>query len=275
MRRIDLPGGLNVPVIGLGTWNMGEDPARAAEETRALHAGLDAGMTLVDTAEMYGDGRTETFLGTALSGRRDEVVLVSKVYPHHASKARMARACEDSLKRLRTDRLDLYLLHWPGNVPIAETVAGMEDLKARGKIRAWGVSNFDVAAMEELMTAGGTGCATNQVLYNVTRRGPDFDLAPWLAARGIPLMAYSPIEQGRLPAGGALAEVAARHGVSSFQVALAWVIRAGAFAIPKAASLAHVAENRAAAEIVLSAEDMATIDRAFAAPTRKVPLAML
>ena len=272
MRTIDLPGGLRVPVIGQGTWNMGEDSARAADETRALAVGIDAGMTLIDTAEMYGEGRTESFLGKALAGRRDEIVLVSKAYPQNASRKRLPLACDGSLKRLKTDRLDLYLLHWPGSTPIGETVEAMEALKASGKIRAWGVSNFDVAGLKEMLAAGGAGCATNQVLYNVTRRGPDFDLAPWLATHRIPLMAYSPVEQGRLPTGGALAHVAARHGVSPFQIALAWTIRGGAFAIPKAATLAHVRENSAAADLVLSPSDLSEIDQDFQPPGRKTSL---
>ena len=275
MRQVDMPGGLHVPVLGQGTWRMGEDPTRAAEEAAALVAGIDAGMTLIDTAEMYGDGRTETFLGAALAGRRDDVVLVSKAYPQNASRKRLPLACAASLKRLRTDRLDLYLLHWPGSVPVGETVEAMEALKTRGLIRAWGVSNFDVADMEGLMAAGGTGCATNQVLYNVTRRGSEFDLVPWLKMRNMPLMAYSPVEQGRLPTGGALAAVASRHGVTPFQIALAWTIRDGGFAIPKAATLAHVHENRAAAELALSAEDLAAIDAAFRPPARRTALEML
>ena len=275
MRQITLAGDLKIPVLGQGTWRMGEDTSCAKAETEALMVGIEAGMTLVDTAEMYGEGRTESFLGAALAGRRDDVFLVSKAYPQNASRKGLPAACAASLNRLKTDRLDLYLLHWPGNVPIGETVEAMEALKASGKIRAWGVSNFDVDDMEELVAEGGAGCATNQVLYNVTRRGPDYDLAPWLAAHGMPLMAYSPIEQGRLPTGGALAEVAARHGVTPFQVALAWTIRAGAFAVPKAGSAAHTRENAAAADLVLSDEDLARIDAAFAPPRRKASLAML
>ena len=275
MRQIEMPGGIKVPVLGQGTWNMGEEASQAAAETKALLAGIEAGLTLIDTAEMYGEGRTETFLGQALAGRRDAIFLVSKAYPQNASRKRLPAACEASLRRLKTDRLDLYLLHWPGSVPLGETVEAMEALTASGKVAAWGVSNFDLAHMDALMAAGGTGCATNQVLYNVTRRGPDFDLAPWLAAHKIPLMAYSPVEQGRLPTGGALGAVAKRHGVTAFQVALAWAIRNGAFAIPKAATLAHVAENRAAADLALSPEDLAAIDRDFRPPTRRTSLAML
>lgn len=275
MRQFSLPGGLCVPALGQGTWRMGEDSSQAAAEADALAAGIDAGLTLIDTAEMYGSGRTETFLGQALAGLRDRIFLVSKAYPQNAGRKSLPAACEGSLKRLKTDRLDLYLLHWPGSVPIAETVEAMEALKASGKIRAWGVSNFDLDDMEELLAAGGTACATNQVLYNVTRRGPEHSLIPWMQSKKMPLMAYSPVEQGRLPKGGALAEVAARHGVSSFQIALAWSIRDGVFAIPKAGTLAHVHENAAAADIVLSAEDLATIDASFKPPRAKTSLAML
>ena len=275
MRQVTFPDGRSVPALGQGTWRMGEDPRRAADETRAILAGLDAGMSFVDTAEMYGDGDTETWLGGTLAGRRDEVFLVSKAVPRNASRDRLTRACEASLKRLRTDRLDLYLLHWPGSVPLAETVDAMEALKAAGKIGAWGVSNFDVDDMEALLAAGGEGCAVDQVLYNVTRRGPEHDLVPWLGARGIPLMAYSPVEQGRLPARGALSDVAARRSVTPYQVALAWTMRDGALSIPKAASLAHIKDNRAAADLTLDAADLAAIDAAFPPPKRKKALEMI
>ena len=261
--------------LGQGTWHMGEDRARARQETEALLAGIDAGMTLIDTAEMYGSGATETFLSEALQGRRDDIFLVSKAYPQNASRSRLPSACEASLKRLKTDRLDLYLLHWPGSVPIGETVEAMDALVQAGKIGRWGVSNFDVPDMEGLVAAGGGACATNQVLYNITRRGPDYDLVPWLAERHIPLMAYSPVEQGRLPRGGALESIAKRHDATPYQVALAWAIRAGAIAIPKAATLAHVNENARAADLVLTAEDLLKIDAAFPAPTRKHSLDML
>ena len=275
MRQVTFPDGRTVPALGQGTWRMGEDPRRAAAETEAILAGLDAGMSLVDTAEMYGDGATESWLGAALAGRRDEVFLVSKAVPRNASRDRLTRSCEASLKRLRSDRLDLYLLHWPGSVPLAETVEAMEALKAAGKIGAWGVSNFDVDNMEALVAVGGEGCAVNQVLYNVTRRGPEHDLVPWLDGEGIPLMAYSPVEQGRLLARGALAEVAERHGATPYQVALAWTMRAGALSIPKAASLAHVRDNRAAADLVLDVADLAAIDAEFAPPQRKRALEIL
>lgn len=275
MRQVMLPDGRGVPALGQGTWRMGEDPRRAADETAAIQAGLDLGMSLIDTAEMYGDGTTETWLGGALAGRRDEVFLVSKALPRNASRDRLPRSCDASLRRLRTDRLDLYLLHWPGSVPLAETVDAMEALKAAGKIGAWGVSNFDVDDMEALVAAGGEGCAVNQVLYNVTRRGPDHDLVPWLDTAGMPLMAYSPVEQGRLPTGGALASVAERRGITPTQVALAWTMRAGAISIPKSASLAHVRDNRAAADLVLGPEDLAELDAGFPPPKRKRALEIL
>ena len=275
MRQVTFPDGRDVPALGQGTWRMGEDRRRAAAETEAILAGLDAGMGVVDTAEMYGDGATETWLGGALEGRRDEVFLVSKAVPGNASRDRLARSCEASLKRLRTDRLDLYLLHWPGRVPLAETVDAMEALKAAGKIGAWGVSNFDVDDMKALFAAGGEGCAVNQVLYNVTRRGPDHDLVPCLDGQGIPLMAYSPVEQGRLPARGALSTVAERIGATPYQVALAWTMREGALSIPKAADVGHVRDNRAAADLVLDADAIAAIDAEFPPPGRKRPLEIL
>ena len=276
MRNVSFPDGSSVPVLGQGTWNMGENRARAAAETEALRLGIELGMTLIDTAEMYGEGVTEEWLGTALKGLRERVFLVSKVYPHNAGGKKLQRACEDSLKRLKTDRLDLYLLHWMGSIPLADTVEGLEALKRAGKIRAWGVSNLDLSDMNALARAGGENCATNQVLYNVGRRGIEFDLLPALAMQEIPVMAYSPVEQGRLPAGGALQAVAARHGVSRYQVALAWVMRhPHVIAIPKAADVAHVRENRAAAELVLTPQDLAEIDAAFPPPRRKMSLEML
>ena len=275
MRTIEI-GDAPVPVLGQGTWHMGEDRAKARDETAALLAGLDAGMILIDTAEMYGGGATETFVGKALGGRRDEAFLVSKAYPQNGSRDGLRKACEGSLRRLGTDRLDLYLLHWPGSVPIAETVEGMEALVASGKIARWGVSNFDVADMEEVVEAGGDACATDQVLYNVTRRALEYDLARRLAEHRMPLMAYSPVEQGRLPNGGALADIAARHHATPYQVALAWLLsQDNVMAIPKAGTAAHVADNRAAADLELDESDRAAIDAAFTPPNRKRPLAML
>ena len=277
MRTVSLPDGERVPALGQGSWYMGERGTARAAEVRALRQGLDLGMTLIDTAEMYAEGGAEEVVGEAIAGRRDEVFLVSKVYPHNASRQGVAAACARSLERLGTDRLDLYLLHWRGSHPLAETVEGFERLREAGLIRHWGVSNLDTADLEELWRVGGGGaCATDQVLYNITRRGPEWDLLPWCREHGLPVMAYSPIEQGRLAAGTALDRVAERHGVDRFAVALAWVLaQPGVIAIPKAADPAHVVANRRAAELALTAEDMADLDADFPPPTRKRPLAIL
>ncbi len=275
MQHVVLPDGTTVPALGQGTWRLGERPDRAGVEAEAILAGIDAGMALIDTAEMYGDGATERFLGKTLVGRRHDVFLVSKAYPRNASRARLAKACEASLKRLGTDYLDLYLLHWPGDVPLAETVEAMTALRKAGKIKAWGVSNFDVDDMRSLMAAGGEDCATNQILYNLTRRGPEFDLIPWMHDRAMPVMAYSPIDQGRLPKSSALDEVAALLHGTPMQVALAWSLRLGAISIPKASTLAHVRQNRAAADLTLGAEALSILDQDFPAPLRKQHLAML
>lgn len=277
MRTVALPGGETVPVLGQGTWGMGEDGRRRAEEAAALRRGLELGLTLIDTAEMYGEGGAEEVVAEAIAGRRDEVFLVSKVYPHNASARGTPAACERSLRRLKTDRIDLYLLHWRGSHPLRETVEAFERLRRDGKIRHWGVSNFDADDMEELRgVAGGDRCATDQVLYNLCRRGIEWDLLPWCRRRGLPVMAYSPIEQGRLPVRGALAEVARRHGRDPFQVALAWVLaQPGVIAIPKASGLAHLEANAAALDLALGPEDLADLDAAFPPPARKTPLAML
>lgn len=275
MKTVRLPGGDGVPALGQGTWMMAERGGARAAEIAALRRGLDLGLTLIDTAEMYGDGASEALVGEALAGRRAEAFVVSKALPSHASRAGLEKACAASLKRLRTDRLDLYLLHWRGGVPLAETVAGMEALRAKGMIRHWGVSNFDVEDMEELWAAGGEACATNQILYNLSRRGPEFDLLPWMASRGVPAMAYSPIEQGRLKR-AALEPIARKHGVAPFAVALAWTLRAGdVIAIPKAGGIAHVEANAPACGLALDADDIAALDRAFPPPRRKVPLEMI
>ena len=255
---------------------MGEDARLRHQEITALRTGLDLGMTLIDTAEMYGDGATETLLGEAFAGLRDQIFLVSKVYPQNAGRGRIVRACEASLRRLKTDYLDLYLLHWRGSVPFAEMVEGMEALVRARKIRRWGVSNLDHGDMDQLFRAGGESCATNQILYNVTERGAEFDLLPQLRRRQIPTMAYSPIGQGRLPKSAALSAIAKRHAASPYQVALAWVLRDPlVIAIPKAGDAAHVADNRRALDLVLMAEDLAAIDADFPPPTRKTRLAML
>ena len=275
--RVVLPGGEAVPALGIGTWMMGERSGARAQETESVRLGIELGLTLVDTAEMYGDGACESFLGETLAGLREKVFLVSKVYPHNASRAGVMAACERSLKRLKTDSLDLYLLHWRGGVPLEDTIAGFETLKQMGKIRHWGVSNFDTDDMEELWdTPGGDACAVNQVLYNLTRRGPEWDLLPWLEAHGVPLMAYSPIEQGRIHTEGALTAIAAKHDVKPFQVALAWVLRnPNNIVIPKASRPEHMRDNAGARAIKLDGEDLAALDKAFAPPARKRSLEML
>ncbi len=275
--NVSLPTGETVPALGQGTWQMAEKAGRRSQEIEALRLGVELGMTLIDTAEMYGEGASEELIAEALAGERERLFLVSKVYPHNASRKGVVQACERSLQRLRTDRLDLYLLHWRGGVPLEETVAGFEELRRSGKIRHWGVSNFDTDDMEELLDVpGGENCATNQVLYNVTRRGPEFDLIPWMTERRMPLMAYSPIEQGRLPRSGILHEIARSHGASPFQIALAWLLRKpGVIAIPKASSPDHVKENHKALGIRLSAEELQAIDGEFPPPKRKRPLEMI
>lgn len=277
MRTVTFQNGEAVPVLGQGTWMMGEKPERRREEIAALRHGVSLGMTLVDTAEMYGEGATERLVGEALDGLRDQVFLVSKVYPHNASRRGVIAACERSLERLGTDRLDLYLLHWRGTVPLEETIEGFEALRDAGKIRHWGVSNFDTDDMEELFdTPGGDECVTNQVLYNLSRRVPEYDLIPWLTERELPVMAYAPIEQGRLPTDGVLGDIARAHNVAPLQVALAWVLhRPGVIAIPKASSEAHVRANRAAHDLVLSPEDLSALNHHFEAPSRKRPLEMI
>ena len=255
---------------------MAERADRRADEIAALRAGIDLGMTLIDTAEMYADGASERLVGEAIDGIRNRVFLVSKAYPQNASRDRLPRACEASLRRLGTDRLDLYLLHWRGGIPLAETIEAMERLVDAGRILRWGVSNLDVDDMEELAAVGGEACATDQILYNLTRRGPEHDLLPWLAGHRIPVMAYSPVEQGRLVREPALANVAADLGATPAQVALAWLLaRDGVIAIPKAGAVEHVTENRAAADLVLAPETMARLDAAFPPPTAPVPLEML
>ncbi|TPJ44855.1 aldo/keto reductase [Mesorhizobium sp. B2-5-4] len=277
VRTTTLPCGEAIPVLGQGTWKMGEDSRRRSEEVDALKLGLDLGVTLIDTAEMYAGGGAEEVVAKAIAGRRAEVFLVSKVLPSNASRAGLQRACENSLKRLATDRIDLYLLHWPGSVPLSETVEAFEALKKAGKIRHWGVSNFDTDEMQELgLLSDGDKVQTNQVLYNLVRRGPEFDLTPWMRKRGIPLMAYSPVEQGALAYNARLAEVAARHSATAAQIALAWVIQQdGVIAIPKAGSQAHVRQNFAALDIKLTPQDIADLDSAFPPPSRKSGLEMI
>ena len=276
MRTVTLPGGETVPALGQGTWMMAEDASRRRDEIAALRAGIEAGLTLIDTAEMYADGACEELVGEAIRDVRSRVFLVGKAYPQNASRRALPRACEASLRRLGTDKIDLYLLHWRGGVPLAETVDAMKSLVQAGKIRHWGVSNLDLDDMQELVEEGGDGCATNQILYNLTRRGPEFDLLPWLAGRAIPVMAYSPVEQGRLIGHPVLARIAKERGLTAAQVALAWVLRReGTIAIPKAGRVAHVLENGRAADIVLSAEELTALDQAFPPPTKEQSLAMI
>jgi diketogulonate reductase-like aldo/keto reductase len=277
LRTIKLPSTETVPVLGQGTWRLGEDPGRRADEITALRLGLDLGMTLIDTAEMYGGGAAEELVGEAINGRRDEVFLVTKVLPQHASARGAITACEGSLHRLKTDRIDLYLLHWRGNIPLEETLQAFSALVKAGKTRYWGVSNFDVDDLEELFSlADGDAAASDQVLYNLARRGIEWDLLPWCRHRGIPLMAYSPIEQGRLLSHPELHRIADRHHAVPAQIALAWVLHgAGIIAIPRTGSPAHVRDNRAALEIRLTEEDVVQLDRAFPPPTVKRPLEMI
>ncbi len=272
-----LPSGIAVPVLGQGTWHMGEDARRRRDEIAALKLGIDLGMTLIDTAEMYASGGAEEVTREAIAGHRDEVFLVSKVLPSNASRSGVPRACEASLRRLGTDRIDLYLLHWRGGTPLAETVAAFEALKRQGKIIQWGVSNFDVDDMEELLTLdGGKAVQTNQVLYNLKSRGIEYDLLPESRRQGIPLMAYSPVGQGDLGEDRRLAAIAARHDATPIQIALAWVLRQqGVIAIPKAIQPDHIRQNRAALDIHLTDADLAEIDRDFPPPSRKRPLAMI
>jgi len=272
------PDGTRVPALGQGTWHMGERGGAAQAEVAALRLGIDLGLTLIDTAEMYGNGGAEEIVAQAIAGQRDKIFLVSKVYPQNASRAGVPAACERSLKRLKTERIDLYLLHWRGSYPLSETVAAFEKLKGAGKIGAWGVSNFDVEDMQELtrLKEGGA-CATNQVLYHPDSRGIEYDLLPWCAQHHMPVMAYSPIGQaGRLLRSPALIAVAKRHDATPAQIAIAWGLRhPHVISIPKAVDAAHVRENAAAGEIALTEEDLAAIDAAHPPPKRKQSLGML
>jgi diketogulonate reductase-like aldo/keto reductase len=277
MKTVRLPSGESVPALGQGTWNMGEDPSLRAQEIDSLRSGIDSGLTLIDTAEMYGEGLTESLVGEAIAGRRDEVFLVSKVYPHNASRKAMRKSCEQSLKRLRTDRLDLYLLHWAGSVPFGETLEAFQSLQRDGFIRHYGVSNLDTADMRELWDLpGGAAVQVDQVLYNLTRRGLERELQPWLRSHGVALMAYSPIEQGRLLGEPRLGVFAARHGITPAQAALGWLLaQDDVIAIPKTASRERLRENIAALEHPLDAAAIAELDTLFPAPKRAVPLEML
>jgi diketogulonate reductase-like aldo/keto reductase len=278
MRTVKLPDGTEVVALGQGTWRMGEGRHPRAAEADALRLGLDLGMTLIDTAEMYADGGAEEVVGDAIAGRRAQAFIVSKVSPQNAGRRGVAAACARSLKRMRIERIDLYLLHWRGSVPLAETVAGFEELRGAGKIAAWGVSNLDADEMEELRhVPGGDGCATDQVLYNPEARGIEFDLLPWCVRHAMPVMAYSPVGQaGALLRAPVLVAAARRHAATPAQVALAWALRQpGMIAIPKATDPAHVRDNAAAAALRLTDEDFSAIDAAFPPPRRKRRLGML
>jgi diketogulonate reductase-like aldo/keto reductase len=272
---VKLPSGEKVPQLGQGTWHMGESGRRRGDEVAALKLGIDLGLTLIDTAELYADA--ELVVAEAIKGRRDECFIVTKVLPENSTRARTIAACERSLKRLNTDRIDLYLLHWRGRPRLEETLSAFEALMSAGAIRYWGVSNFDVGDMEELFALpGGDACATNQVLYNLRRRGIEAGLLPWCGERGVPIQAYSPIEQGRLLRDRVLTGVAIRHRATTAQIALAWVLRQpDMMVIPKAATLEHVRENRAALDIELTAQDLAELDRAFPPPAGPRPLELL
>lgn len=277
MKTLALPGGERIPALGLGTWRMGEDRRRRSTEVAALRHGLDLGIGLIDTAEMYGEGGAEEVVGDAIAGRRDSVFVVTKVYPHNATRFGAITACERSLARLRTDRIDLYLLHWRGSAPLAHTLEAFERLRADGKIRHWGVSNFDVEDMRELDgLAAGQHCAANQVYYSVSRRGVEHELLPLLRERSVPLIAYCPLDEGALSRDATLASVGAAHGASAGQVAIAWLLaRPGVATIPKAVRREHVDAIRAAADLALGAQDLARIDRAFPPPDGRQPLAIV
>ena len=277
MRSLNLPSGQSIPALGLGTWRMGEDSRRRSEEIYALQQGLALGFSLIDTAEMYGEGGAEEVVAQAIATRRSQVFLVSKVYPHNASKQGAIAACERSLKRLKTDYLDLYLLHWRGSFPLTDTLEAFQSLQQAGKIRSYGVSNFDLDDMQEVSTLpGGQGIVTNQVLYNLMRRGIELNLLPWCRQQKLPIMAYSPIEQGRLLNHKTLQAIAQQRGVTAAQVALAWLLhQPDVVVIPKSSRLEHLQQNYAAQDLKLTAEELATLDAAFPAPTQPKPLEML
>jgi len=289
MRQTTLPDGTSLPVLGLGTWRLGEDAGTRQDEIRILHAAIAMGYRLIDTAEMYGEGGAEQVVGQAVADAvragdvdREALYVVSKVYPHNASRHGTVAACERSLKRLGLDHIDLYLLHWRGNYPLEDTVAAMQALVAAGKIRHWGVSNFDVEDLQELTVvlrqgqAGAPGCATNQVYYSLSERGPEFSLLPWMRERQMPLMAYSPIDQGALVADAALAAIGQPRGLTAAQVALAWISsQPGVLAIPKAGTLQHLQQNLSACAVELVASEREVIEARFPRPRRKTPLAMI
>lgn len=277
MKHVTLPCGERVAALGQGTWRFGEDRARRADEVASLRRGLDLGLTLIDTAEMYADGESERVVGEAIAGRRDEVFLVSKVYPHNASRRAMPKACHDSLKRLGVETIDLYLLHWAGQVPIAETVEAFEALQREGKIRHWGVSNIDLAGMHELHgVPGGAAVQTDQVLYHLGERGIEWDLQPWLRQQRVPLMAYSPTDQGRLLRKRALVDFAKQQGRTAAQVALGWLLaQDDVIVIPKTGSAARLEENSAVLQRPLTQDELRELDAFFPPPRGAQPMAML
>jgi diketogulonate reductase-like aldo/keto reductase len=289
LRQLEIPDGTTIPALGLGTWRMGESGAARQLEIAAVRTAIELGYRLIDTAEMYGEGGAEEVIGRAVAEairagqvRREDLTVVSKVYPHNASRVGTVAACDRSRKRLGLDRIDLYLLHWRGAHPLRETVEAMQALVAAGKIGRWGVSNLDVADMKELAAitpdegSAGGGCATNQVYYSLSERGPEFSLLPWMRERRMPLMAYSPIAQGRLATDKTLASIAGARGLTAAQVALAWIAsQPGVVAIPKAVTTRHLQDNLAAADVSLSAPELHLIEARFAAPQRKTPLAMI
>jgi diketogulonate reductase-like aldo/keto reductase len=283
MHSITLPDSQAVPALGLGTWRMGESARNITPEVAAVRSALQMGYRLIDSAEMYGEGGAEIVVGQAIDGAlrageltREELFVVSKVYPHNASRAGTIAACERSLKRLKLDHIDLYLLHWRGSHPLRDTVAAFEELVAKGRIRHWGVSNFDLDDMQELAALpGGAACAANQVYYSLSQRGVEFDLAPWQRTHRMPLMAYCPLDRGALADHPSLRELAQRHRATPSQIALAWATsQPGVIAIPKAVREQHLRDNLAACEIVLDDADRALLDRLFPPPKRKRPLAM-
>ena len=276
MRTIELPSGQPIPALGMGTWKMGESDRHFQREVEALRYGLELGLTLIDTAEMYGEGGAEEVVAQVIAGRRAEVFLVSKVYPHNASKKGVVAACDRSLKRLNTDYLDLYLLHWRGSVPLSETLEAFQSLKAAGKIRDYGVSNFDTEDMAEAVRLeGGKAIATDQVLYNLTRRGVERDLLPWCRRQHLPIMAYSPIEQGRLLNNQALKKMARERDITAAQIAIAWLLHQNdVIVIPKSSRIEHIKQNYAALNLALSTEELATLETAFPAPAHTIPLEM-
>ncbi|VEP17957.1 conserved hypothetical protein [Hyella patelloides LEGE 07179] len=276
MKILQLPSGREIPILGQGTWRMGEKASQKQAEIDALKLGIDLGMTLIDTAEMYGEGGAEKIVAEAIANCRKEVYLVSKVYPFNASYKGVIAACNRSLSRLKTDYLDLYLLHWRGSIPLSETLKGLQHLKQVGKIRDYGVSNFDTDDMEEAESLpGGKEIATNQVLYNLMRRGIEWDLLPWCKDRNIPIMAYSPVEQRAFVNDSKLENIAAKYNATSTQIALSWLLHQNnIISIPKATNPKHIKQNRAALDIYLTPEDIQEIDRAFKPPSRKMNLAM-